>query len=306
MIQDILQELEQIKSDMKVAITNKGVEPTGGLTTYADAIRNIPHSIEGEGVDFSSIGYKSNDSKEANIAIAAQINYSKSIADVHDWYLVGDIEGWFENRDDIVYFPHIDTKGVTNMRYLFRNNNRLRLVGDLDASNVMFLDSMFEGCNRLLFTPKIKNTHNVEMFPNLFKGCASITESCAYDTSNAGNIEEMFSGCTNLKSIPLMDASHVVYIGEICYNCTNLTDVGGFKDLGKIEPSPHSTLHSDNMFYNCNNLTHDSIMNIINNLYDRAANGYANLATIPLGSQNLSRISDEEKAIATNKGWIIR
>ena len=50
-----------------------------------------------------------------------------------------------------------------------------------------------------------------------------------------------------------------------------------------------------------NNITHDSIVNIINNLYNRASAGYS-ILTIQLPGGELS---DDEKAIATNKGWII-
>ena len=40
-IADKLQDLIDAKADMKSAIESKGVEVTGGLSTYADAIRDI-------------------------------------------------------------------------------------------------------------------------------------------------------------------------------------------------------------------------------------------------------------------------
>ena len=45
-------------------------------------------------------------------------------------------------------------------------------------------------------------------------------------------------------------------------------------------------------------------MNIINNLYDRATAGLSVL-TLRLNSRSLAALTDEEKAIATNKGWIL-
>lgn len=226
MIRDILQELEQIKSDMKTAITNKGVEPTGGLTTYADAIRNIPHFIEGEGFDFSSIGYNSVADEEANMVITSQIDYCKSIADSYNWKLGGDVYRLFFDDLDMIYCPNFDTSDVTNMGGMFEN-------------------------------------------------------------------------CENLRIIPLLDCGSVINTSFMCYQCELLTYVGGFKDLGK-----QSNMELGDMFYEANNLSHDSIMNIINNLYNRAAAGHS-IVTLPLGSTNLSRISDEEKAVATNKGWTL-
>ena len=45
-------------------------------------------------------------------------------------------------------------------------------------------------------------------------------------------------------------------------------------------------------------------MNVINNLYDRASAGYSVL-TLKLHANHLAMLSDEEKAIATNKGWTL-
>jgi hypothetical protein len=45
-------------------------------------------------------------------------------------------------------------------------------------------------------------------------------------------------------------------------------------------------------------------MNVINNLYDRATAGLSVL-TLKLHANHLAMLTDDEKAIATNKGWII-
>lgn len=46
----------------------------------------------------------------------------------------------------------------------------------------------------------------------------------------------------------------------------------------------------------------ESLMNIINNLYDIATAG-VQPQKLQLGSTNLAKLTDEEKVIATNKGW---
>ena len=45
---------------------------------------------------------------------------------------------------------------------------------------------------------------------------------------------------------------------------------------------------------------HDSLMSIINNLAT-----VTTTQTLTLGSTNLAKLSSEEKAIATNKGWTL-
>ena len=49
-------------------------------------------------------------------------------------------------------------------------------------------------------------------------------------------------------------------------------------------------------------LTHDSIIGLLNNLKDLTGD---TAKTITLGSTNLAKLTDEEKAIATNKNWTL-
>lgn len=47
-IADKLQDLVTAKADMKAALQEKGVTPTGGLSTYADAISKITDTLDCE------------------------------------------------------------------------------------------------------------------------------------------------------------------------------------------------------------------------------------------------------------------
>lgn len=79
-------------------------------------------------------------------------------------------------------------------------------------------------------------------------------------------------------------------------NCPNVQHVEGnllLKTIGTIDIS-HLT-----------QLEHSSLMVIINGLYDYVGAGSSGTRYIMLGDVNLSALSNEEKAIATNKGWTI-
>ena len=54
-------------------------------------------------------------------------------------------------------------------------------------------------------------------------------------------------------------------------------------------------------FSTCTKLNHDSLMSIINHLKDFS--GTSTTKTCTLGSSNLAKLTDAEKAIATQKGW---
>lgn len=50
-------------------------------------------------------------------------------------------------------------------------------------------------------------------------------------------------------------------------------------------------------------LTHDSLMSIINALQDKTSDTNGTSWVCTLGTDNLAKLTDAEKAIATNKGW---
>lgn len=52
-------------------------------------------------------------------------------------------------------------------------------------------------------------------------------------------------------------------------------------------------------------LTHGSLMSFINALYDYAADGDTSTHTLTIGATNLDKLTDSEKAIATQKGWTL-
>ena len=52
-------------------------------------------------------------------------------------------------------------------------------------------------------------------------------------------------------------------------------------------------------------LTHDSLMSIINALKDYSEDTSGTVYTITLGEVNKSKLTDDEKSIITNKGWVI-
>lgn len=150
------------------------------------------------------------------------------------------------------------------------------------------------------------DTSNITNMVDMFKLCSSLIELPELDTSNVTNMNCMFLSCSNLVSVPQLDASKVINISNVLANCTSLTDFGGFLNLGEA----YATGKSANWYEytldlsTCTNLTHDSLMNVINNLYDIKTKG-CKAQSLKLGSTNLAKLTDEEIAIATNKGWTV-
>ena len=114
------------------------------------------------------------------------------------------------------------------------------------------------------------------------------------------------------RELPAFDCSEVTYGGS--YSGTmptfSLTKVGGFTNYGKAfkaENGANYSYYTLDLNKNCNiakQLDHDSLVNILRGLYNLAGNGKPS-QKIVLGSQALAKLTDAEKAIATNKGWTL-
>lgn len=126
------------------------------------------------------------------------------------------------------------------------------------------------------------------------------------DTSDYTNMSYMFSSYASLTTIPLLDTNKVTNVNSMLFGCYLLTNLGGFTNLGQAYSTTQSANYGD---YTLNlssstKLTHDSLMNVINNLYDIASKG-CQPQSLQLGSTNLAKLTAEEVAIGTSKGWSI-
>lgn len=102
----------------------------------------------------------------------------------------------------------------------------------------------------------------------------------------------------------MLDASKAMTIYDIFKGCSSLTTLGGLKNLGMGYTTGWDA-NSSSLTLNLSDsslLTHDSLMNVINNLYDIKSKG-VKPQTLQLGNTNKAKLTTEEIAIATNKGW---
>lgn len=222
---------------------------------------------------------------------------------------------WNSTEDE--YFKLTDTELIgddsTNTRFLpknttkkyFRNYYKLLAIPQLDTSEVTNMDSMFYSCYSLMTIPLL-NTSKVTDMSNMFSSCRSLITIPKLDTSNVTNMRSMFYSCYLLTTIPQLNTSKVTNINGMLYQCNSLTNFGGLENLGQAYSTTQSANYSNYKLdlSTCTALTHDSLMNVINNLYDIATKG-CNTQQLVLGSTNIAKLTAEEIAIATNKGWTV-
>ena len=186
---------------------------------------------------------------------------------------------------------------------------------------------MFSSCCSLISVGNISNwdTSKAQTMNGMFRYCYSLREFPAiedWDYSEVTNMEYMFSECYSLerviwRNISLPVCTNIQTILRYCYslkyadlsgwstpvvsNSTNyyhtLGDCWALRDvIGFPIPVSYTKLS----FANCEHLSHDSLLRILNTLPNTTA-GH----TLYLTSINLNSLTTEERLIAINKNWTL-
>lgn len=233
------------------------------------------------------------------------INYYIKKIPTIDTSNLTDMPGIFDGCYNLMELPAINTIKVTNMSYMLRHCRKLTTIPQLNTSNVTNMNSMFYDCSSLTTIPQL-DTSNVTNMGYMFDSCSSLTTIPPLDTSSVTSTGRMFSGCKSLTTIPQLNLSKVTSVQLMFLSCFALTTLGGFQNLGMAYDKNQNANFS---YYtlslsDSSKLTHDSLMNVINGLYDIKTKG-CNAQQLILGSTNLAKLTAEEIAIATNKGWTV-
>lgn len=128
------------------------------------------------------------------------------------------------------------------------------------------------------------------MFQN--SAVTSIDET-QVDFTNATDMRDAFSYCEFLVNLKLKINGNKTFNANTFVGCTALTNL---TIIGTIQSNNFNVQWSEN-------LTHDSLMSIINALADKT--GVSGSWTVTLGDVNIAKLTDAEQQIAHQKGWNI-
>ena len=221
---------------------------------------------------------------------------------------------------------NFDTRKVTDMQSMFYDCYKLTSLdlSNFNTSNVIYMQNMFAKCIELEELDLSSfNTGNVTDMNDMFWNCKALKtlDLSNFNTSNVTDMSGMFWNCTSLTSLDLSswDTGKVTDMSDMFHNCENLTEL----DLSNFDAS--NVINMDNMLNGCNslvnfqapkniradfnvsltpNLSHDSLMSIVNNLATVTVKTTLTLRSI-YSNGMIGGLTDDEIAIATNKGWTV-
>ena len=205
--------------------------------------------------------------------------------------------------------PQIDTSSVTNMSSMFNGCINLATIPQIDTSSVTNMSNMFSNCTSLATIPQL-DTSSVTNMSNMFSNCVHLATIPQLDTSSVTNMTYMFSDCVRLATISQLDGGKLTSVAYIFNNCKSLENFNGIINLGQAYLTTQSANYSNYrlVLSNSTKLTEQSIINILNNLYDIKTKG-CNAQQVILGATNLAKLTSTEGQTAltnaTAKGWTI-
>ena len=196
------------------------------------------------------------------------------------------INNMFYGCTNLTEIPYFDTSKVYSIYEAFRGCSKLTEFPLIDTSNVNNFSYVWHGCSSLTSFPLI-DTSNGTGFDFTWNGCSNLTSFPQLDLSKGRSFVYAWSQCYKLTSLPALDLSNGTKFDHAWYQCSSLANLGGFgaiKESIDLQYSP---------------LTVESIMNVIN----QAATVTGK--TMTFGSTNLAKLTDEQKSVATSKGWTL-
>lgn len=225
---------------------------------------------------------------------------------------VTNISYMFYHCTNIVTVPILNLSNIENCESVFRDCTNLTTCEISDFSNATTISGLFAGCSKLtnipsqLITPKNKSTST------MFYGCGELTTAPQMNTSNVTTMYKMFYNCNKLVTVPLYDTSKVTNMQEMFYlnydletvpafDCTNVTNMQYmFTNCRNLKSILMTNIGTTLEISDSTRFEREDLLIILNNLKT-----VTSTKTLYMGATNLAKLTDEDKLIATNKGWTL-
>ena len=306
-----IERLQKAKKDIGDAIVRKGGSVSGTIDTYANSVMALGDVSFRTAIDIVN----KSDAKNVDLTMISPKNEtSLNTLFFRNSRLINiDASNW-------------DTSNITLMSFAFASMPNLESMdcADWDVSHVTDFYAMFDSSSNLKNIDVSKwNTSSATNMAWMFTNTSCTTLDVSnFDTSNVTEMQYMFSGSKSLTRLDVsnFDTSSVLdfrrvfsYWVHVCEELNisglNLTKVNKidntFIDTNfKVIRSDGLQLPNIDMstigLHSSTELTVDSIVGLLNAL-PQSDKGYS----FQIGEVNIAKLSDEQKAIATDKGWTL-
>ena len=279
-----IERIQQAKKDIGDAIVRKGGSVSGTIDTYAKSVMALGDVSFRTAIDIVN----KSDAKNVDLTMISPKNETSLNKLFNGINIVNlNVSTW-------------DTSSITSLVQVFSGAPNIESVecAEWNVSNVTRFYATFDGLKRLK-NVNISNwdTTKSTTFDCFFSNNNSLQQLdvSKFNMANARNTHSMFGYCVSITSLDISN-----------FDLSNVKDVDYmFRRTEKLTTLKTTYLKLPNIDmgligFNGSPLTVDSIVGLLNAL-PQSDKGYS----FQIGSDNIAKLSDEQKAIATNKGWTL-
>ena len=124
----------------------------------------------------------------------------------------------------------------------------------------------------------------------MFGSCLKLTTVPLFDTSKVTNMRNMFNHCDSLTTVPSFDTVNVKDMDYMFNYCSAL------EQIHMININANLDIHASTKF------TREALLEIIGNLKAQTRG----TKTLTMGATNLAKLTEADKKVATDKGWVLK
>ena len=194
---------------------------------------------------------------------------------------------------DTTILRDLDTSNSTDFNYMLYFNNSLT---ELDLSNF--------------------DTSSAEILSFMLSYCMNLVKLnvSSFNTSKVKNFSHMFNYSNKLPTLDIsnFDFSNATNVVNLLGSMTELTNLTFGTNLGKGYTQKSNNYSNYRLDLSGSKLlTHESLMSVINNLYDLnltydvANGGTLYTQQLILGATNIAKLTSEEINTVVQKGWVV-
>ena len=193
---------------------------------------------------------------------------------------------FFNNCRSLTTAPNINMSNATTTVSMFLSCNKLVSIPSYNLGSVEKANQMFEYCEELTELPEL-DLHSVLMANYMCYDCPKLIRANRLHITNLVNAQFMFDGCKRLEEVGEISFRNNAFSTEGMFNACSSLKILHLRNINTRLDISSSTLFE-----------RDALLEVINNLAT-----VTSAKTLELGETNLAKLTDEDKAIATNKGW---
>lgn len=279
-----IERIQQAKKDIGDAIVRKGGSVSGTIDTYAKSVMALGDVSFRTAIDIVN----KSDAKNVDLTMISPKNETS-------------LRTLFYGNTNLIHInaSNWDTSNITSLRSTFGNMKNLESVdlSDWNVSNVTIFYALFDTCPHLktIDVSKWDTSSATNMEWMFCRVNATHLDVSNFDTSNVLNINRMFSNC------PVCEELNINGLNLARCTSMNGTFVGSNFKVIRCDGLRFPNIDMSKIGLTSSTaLTVESIVGLFNAL-PQSDKGYS----FQIGSDNIAKLSDEQKAIATNKGWTL-